>query len=114
MIDLLDSSQRILNTDFFETTLYQQLIVRNESKIFKNDVSQKLFEYNHEISHNEFFNACEQARKSFCVFRTRFFYNNKLIQIVDEYDPSIEIVVYVDIEKEENNLFNQKKKIQEV
>ena len=70
----------------------------------KNDVSQKLFEYNNEIRQNEFYHACEQARKNFCVFRTRFFYKNKLIQIIDEYDPSIRIISYIDIEKEQKSI----------
>jgi len=104
MVDFFDTGQDNFNIDFFETTLHQQLIIKNEGKIFKNDISQKLFEYNNEIRYKEFHDACEQARQSFCVFRTKFLYKNKLIQIVEEYDPSIEIVGYIDIEKEQKKI----------
>jgi amino acid adenylation domain-containing protein len=89
--------------NYVETTCYQEKIIKNEMKSIKNRISQKLFEYNHEIKEKEFFKACEQAKKKFSALRTKFSFKDKLIQIVDQNEASFENFLLIDIEKEENN-----------
>ena len=90
--------------NYVETTCHQEKIIRNEMKSIKNRISQKLFEYNHEIKEKEFLKACEQAKKKFSALRTKFSFKDKLIQIVDQNEASLENFLFIDIEKEENNV----------
>ena len=95
-----DGQENPDNNIFFEITYYQQSIIKNETKFCRNQLTQKLFEYRSDIKQKEFFNACEEARQSFCAFRTRFLFKDKLMQIIDHYDALYETFFYFDIEKE--------------
>jgi amino acid adenylation domain-containing protein/non-ribosomal peptide synthase protein (TIGR01720 family) len=101
MEDFNDTSQASPSVVY--TTFYQQTVINNETKFLKNHLIQKLFEYKNELKLKEFFSACEQARKSFCVFRTRFSLSDKIIQIIDQNHSSFEIFHYIDIEKEQES-----------
>jgi amino acid adenylation domain-containing protein/non-ribosomal peptide synthase protein (TIGR01720 family) len=102
---LNDTAQEILQDfNYVETTCYQETIIKNEIKSLKNQISQKLFEYNHELKEKEFFRAYKEAKKKFCAFRTRFSFKDKLIQIIDQTDSSFENFLLIDIDKEHNDV----------
>ena len=42
------------------------------------------------------FDAWKMARKRFSALRTRFSYNDKLIQIIDRYDDNTEFFKYIE------------------
>lgn len=97
------SSENVKDCYCTEASCYQEAIIKNKMKLFKDNISQKLFEYKHEIKLNDFLNSCEQAKKKFCALQTRFSFNgDKLIQIIDQFGSSFEICLYIDIDKEKN------------
>ena len=65
---LNDTAQESLQDfNYVETTCYQETIIKNEKKSLKNQISQKLFEYNHELKEKEFFKAYKEAKQKFWV-----------------------------------------------
>ncbi len=101
---LNDTTQESLQNFNVEATCYQETIIKKEIKLLKNQISQKLFEYNYELKEKEFFKAIKEAKKKFCAFRTRFSFKDELIQIIDQTDSSFENFLLIDIEKEQNNV----------
>ena len=102
--DQENNNKKQIALNYIETTFYQQSIIKNEKNSnSRKHFSQKLYEYKNEIRKEIFFKACEQARQSLSVFKTRFFFKDKLMQIIEKNDSSLEICDFINIEKYPQN-----------
>jgi amino acid adenylation domain-containing protein/non-ribosomal peptide synthase protein (TIGR01720 family) len=61
--------------------------------------NQAYFEINSSIEPTKFIKAWESAKKKFSALRTRFSWNDKLIQIIDKYEYNSEFIKYIELDK---------------
>ncbi len=117
-LNFLQSDTEIDNI-FFLNNLQEGFIYQYFSvdRIKDSYFNQALFEINSPIESNKLFEAWKMARKKFSALRTRFSWNDYLIQIINKYDDNTEFFKYIEfdnnLEKSEIDSEIQKLKIKD-
>ena len=106
--------QKTLDIIQFKTEIENAFVVNNlqegfiyyylkQSQNFDAYIVQNIFEYNTEINSEKLFDSWKQAKKRFSALRSRFSWDDKLIQIIDKYDDKIEFCKLIELDNNSTN-----------